>query len=72
MDYVSIIFTFGGIRMRPIEIVINRIELHQKTYAAGNGEASFKSLDIYDRGFLQGLVMAKLIAQLVDIETKDQ
>jgi hypothetical protein len=64
---VSVIFTFGGIRMRPIQIAINRIELHQKTYIAMNGIA-----DIYDRAFTQGLEMAKLIVQLVALETKDQ
>ena len=53
--------------MRPIEIVINRIVLHQKTYAAANSVA-----DTYDRAFLQGLETAKLIAQLVDLETKNQ
>ena len=69
MDYVSIIFTFGGVGMRPIEIVINRIVLHQKTYTK---TPTFATADIYDRAYMQGLEMAKLIAELVDIETKDQ
>ena len=68
MDYVSIIFTFGGIRMRPLEIVINRIVLHHNTYMSVNGAG----LDIYDRAYTQGLETARLIAQLVDLETKGQ
>jgi len=53
--------------MRPIEIAINRIEFHQKTYTAGNSVA-----DPYDRAFLQGLETAKLIAEIVALETKGQ
>ena len=68
MDYVSIIFTFGGVRMRPIEIAINRIVLHQKTYISVNGPA----FNIYDRAYMQGLEMAKLIVEIVDLETKGQ
>jgi len=55
--------------MRPIEIAINRIELHLKTYTK---TPTFATSDIYDRAYTQGLEMAKLIAQLVDIETKYQ
>jgi len=54
--------------MRPIEIAINRIVLHHNTYMSLKGAG----LDIYDRAYTQGLETARLIAQLVDLETKDQ
>ena len=54
--------------MRPIEIAINRIELHHNTYISVNGPV----FNIYDRAYMQGLEIAKLIAEIVDLETKGQ